>query len=84
MNKEEFIRNFAVLVYLNDNFEHGELVFPLQEKSIVPKAGTVAIFPTSFMYPHVTNPTMGDDRYVVRMSYFFVKSAIISRNEMGD
>lgn len=65
--------HFAVLVYLNDDFEGGELVFPLQNSTIKPKKGTVVIFPTSYLYPHAVLPVFEGERYMVRMSYFFDK-----------
>jgi hypothetical protein len=77
MNDAEYIRNFAVLIYLNQDFDGGELMFPLQKTVIKPQTGLMLIFPTSFMYPHVTNPAMGDDRYVLRLSYFFKKEILI-------
>ena len=77
MNEGEYIRNFAVLVYLNEDFDGGELMFPLQKTVIKPQTGLMLLFPTSFMYPHVTNPAMGNDRYVLRLSYFFNKEILI-------
>ena len=77
MNDAEYIRNFAVLIYLNQDFDGGELIFPLQKTVIKPQTGLMLVFPTSFMYPHVTNPAMGDDRYVLRLSYFFKKEILI-------
>lgn len=77
MDGQEYIRNFAILIYLNENFENGELMFPVQKVAIKPKAGLGLIFPTSFMYPHVTNPAIGSDRYVLRLGYFFKKEGII-------
>lgn len=64
------LRNFLCLLYLNGNFEGGELIFPLQGKVLKPKAGTLAIFPTSFMFPHMTTPSLGNDRFLIRISYF--------------
>ena len=72
----ENIRNFAVLVYLNKDFKGGELIFPVQGKSICPKPGLIVIFPTSFMYPHTTNPAFGSDRFVLRLNYLFKKDGI--------
>ncbi|WP_127714883.1 2OG-Fe(II) oxygenase [Halobacteriovorax sp. HLS] len=78
MNDKEYIRNFAILIYLNDNFESGELIFPIQKTSIKPKVGLGLIFPTSFMFPHLTNPAIGANRYVLRMAYYFKKDSIIN------
>ena len=77
MNNKEYIRNFAILIYLNDDFECGELIFPVQKVSIKPKVGLGLIFPTSFMFPHLTNPALGANRFVLRLAYYFKKSSII-------
>jgi len=62
------IRPFVFLVYLNDDFEGGDLLFPAQAKLISPKTGTAIIFPANFYYPHSTLPTRGV-RYGLRISY---------------
>lgn len=59
--------NFVLLLYLN-NVSGGELVFPVQGKIIIPKAGKVAIFPTFFTYPHMVLPPT-ESRYAARFIY---------------
>jgi hypothetical protein len=76
MNEEEKLRRFAILIYLNGDFDGGELIFPVQKEIIKPEAGLMTIFPTSFMYPHLTSPSLGRDRYVLRISYFLDKKRI--------
>lgn len=78
MNGEEYIRNFAILIYLNDDFQSGELIFPIQKTSVRPRVGLGLIFPTSFMFPHLTNPAIGANRYVLRLAYYFKKESIIN------
>jgi hypothetical protein len=68
--EKEVLRRFAILIYLNDDFDGGELLFPVQRVSLKPEPGLLVIFPTSYMYPHLTTPTFGKDRYVLRISYF--------------
>ena len=63
------LSHFAVLCYLNDDYEGGELVFPHQKKSVKPVKGSVLVFPTSFMFPHVVTPVFGNSRYMARLSY---------------
>ena len=75
-NGEENVRNFAVLLYLSGDFEGGDLVFPVQKQSIKPEEGLLVIFPTSFMYPHTTLPSLGADRFVLRINYLLDKSGI--------
>jgi predicted 2-oxoglutarate/Fe(II)-dependent dioxygenase YbiX len=67
------VSHFAVLIYLNDDFEGGELVFPLQNITIKPEKGMMVIFPTSYMYPHAVSPVFSGKRYSVRMSYVLDK-----------
>lgn len=81
-NNEIQIRNFAVLLYLNGDFTSGgELLFPVQDKIIRPEPGLMAIFPTSFMYPHVTIPTIGRDRFVLRFNYLLKKDLFLESTE---
>jgi predicted 2-oxoglutarate/Fe(II)-dependent dioxygenase YbiX len=67
------VRHFLCLLYLNDDYEGGELIFPLQGKVIKPEAGMLVIFPTSFMFPHMTTPTMKENRYLMRFTYYLNK-----------
>ena|GEM_PF-2376721 len=62
-------RNFLCLLYLNDNYEGGELIFPVQKKVIKPQTGTLVIFPTSLMFPHKTIPAELNNRYLMRLTY---------------
>lgn len=62
-------RPITLVVFLNDNFEAGELVFPDQNIVIKPKQGAIVVFPASFMYPHTTTPTCGSQRYVLLPFY---------------
>jgi hypothetical protein len=84
MNGQEYIRNFAILVYLNDDFDGGELIFPMQKKAIKPEIGLGLVFPTSFMYPHITSPALGSDRYVLRLGFYFKKEAIKESSERAE
>jgi hypothetical protein len=79
-NKVDFLRTFIVLIYLNDNFENGELIFPIQKFKITPKTGLMVIFPTSFMYPHMTTPAVGSDRYVLQLSYHINKEIFLNKD----
>lgn len=76
LGKELALRNFAILIYLNNDFSGGELMFPLQKETIKPEPGLMAIFPTSFMYPHLTVPCEGNDRFVLRLNYYMKKEEL--------
>lgn len=67
-------RPITVVVFLNDDFEGGELYFQDQGVVYKPKKGSIIIFPASYMYPHSTNPTCGKVRY--SLLPFFVKSGL--------
>lgn len=64
------VSHFAVIIYLNSDYEGGDLVFPHQRKTIIPKKGTVAIFPTSYLYPHLITPVIKGSRYDIRLTYY--------------
>lgn len=49
-------RVFSIVAFANDNFEGGELNFPLFDVSVKPKAGSVVCFPSNFPYFHFANP----------------------------
>jgi hypothetical protein len=64
------LRNFLCLLYLNNAYEGGELIFPLQAKVFKPKTGSLVIFPTSYMFPYMTTPFLGKDCFLIRLNYF--------------
>jgi hypothetical protein len=69
----EFLRHFVILLYLNDDFEGGELILPIQNITIKPSKGSFVFLPSSFMYPHIIAPALGKDRFVLRLNYYFNK-----------
>ena len=52
-------------IYLNDSFEGGETEFLYQSLRIVPKKGTVAIFPTFYTHIHRGNPPLSGEKYLL-------------------
>lgn len=63
------LRNIGVLLYLNTLASGGELIFPLQRRSITPEAGKLLIFPSAFTHPHQVMPSFTEDRYALRFNY---------------
>lgn len=49
-------RVFSIVAFINDNFEGGELNFPLFDVSVTPKAGSAVCFPSNFPYFHFAQP----------------------------
>lgn len=47
-------RHLSAILYLNDDYEGGELHFPRHDLKIKPKAGDVILFPSNFEYPHAS------------------------------
>lgn len=52
------------IIFLNDNFDGGELVYPDQDITIKPKTGMMVIAPADDKFPHFVNPS-SSDRYVL-------------------
>jgi len=57
--------HLACLIYLNDDYDGGEIYFPRQEISIKPKAGTLITFPGSLHYIHGVNKIISGTRYTI-------------------
>jgi hypothetical protein len=57
-------RLFGNVLYLNDDFEDGEIFFPLQDFSFKPKAGTLLSFPSHLGYPHFVKQHKGSERII--------------------
>lgn len=58
-------RQLSVVVYLNDDFEGGETVFPRQQVSVSPMAGSAIVFPPTPQFPHVGEAPQGGVKYSV-------------------
>lgn len=57
---------YAAIMYLNDDYTDGELIFPERKIEFRPPAGALVIFPTHEEYLHGTNaPGPGPVRYVL-------------------
>lgn len=58
-------RLLSVLIYLNDDYEGGELYFPRQDVTIKPVAGTMVIFPSIATHPHEAKPVTRGTKYAI-------------------
>ncbi len=43
-------REYSILVYLNDDYEGGETVFPMEDLTVRPRAGQMIIFPSKLIH----------------------------------
>ena len=56
---------YAANIYLNDDYEGGELIFTKLRHSIKPKAGQLIMFPSGIEYSHEVSQISNGDRYSV-------------------
>jgi predicted 2-oxoglutarate/Fe(II)-dependent dioxygenase YbiX len=56
--------NISVVLYLNDNYEGGEINFPNQDITIKPEAGSIVIFPSVEPYYHQSLPVISGIKYM--------------------
>lgn len=56
----------SIVVYLNDDYEGGELYFPrLDNLTYKPKAGDIAVFPSNYIYEHASLPLKSGVKYCI-------------------
>lgn len=61
----ESSRSISVLIYLNDDYDGGEIEFPYFNLKIKPKAGTLILFPSNYAYSHIAHPVISGTKYVI-------------------
>lgn len=61
-----YVCTVSVVVYLNDDYEGGEIWFPRMDGlSIKPKAGDVVVFPSTYIYEHASQDMISGTKYAV-------------------
>jgi predicted 2-oxoglutarate/Fe(II)-dependent dioxygenase YbiX len=55
----------SAVIYLNDDYEGGELRFPEQDVMIKPEAGSVIVFPSVEPFYHQSMPLKTGTKYMV-------------------
>lgn len=58
-------RWISAILYLNDNYEGGELEFVAFGEKYKPKAGTLVIFPSNYAYTHIAHPVTSGTKYAI-------------------
>ena len=58
-------RCISVLIYLNDDYEGGEIDFVNFNAKIKPKAGSLMLFPSNYPYRHIAHPVTKGTKYAV-------------------
>jgi Rps23 Pro-64 3,4-dihydroxylase Tpa1-like proline 4-hydroxylase len=61
----------STVMYLNDDYEGGELMFPHFEYTYKPEYGDIVLFPSNFLYSHAALPVKSGTKYsaVTMFSY---------------
>jgi hypothetical protein len=70
-------RVLAWTLYLNDDYEGGELEFLYYAKRMKPKEGDLVIFPGAFTHTHRGNMVLGGDKLVLTGWYELVPSELM-------
>jgi predicted 2-oxoglutarate/Fe(II)-dependent dioxygenase YbiX len=58
-------RDISILIYLNEEYEGGQLVFPNQHIALHPKAGMLVAFPSDHHFAHGVMPVTKGTRYAL-------------------
>lgn len=58
-------RCVSAILYLNEDFEGGELEFPRFNVKIKPKPGMLVLFPSNYAYSHIAHPVTSGTKYAI-------------------
>lgn len=58
-------RAVSAILYLNDNYEGGELEFVNFGIKIKPQAGMLILFPSNYAYSHIAHPVISGTKYAI-------------------
>lgn len=76
-------RVLSVLLYLNDDYEGGEIEFKHSGIKFKPEAGSVLFFPSNFLYVHEVYPVTKGPRYALPNWYHNIPYEL-KRDSNGD
>lgn len=60
-----YVTTVSIVVYLNDDYEGGEIWFPRFDLTHKPKAGDVVVFPSTYIYEHASQDMVSGTKYSV-------------------
>jgi hypothetical protein len=60
-----YVTTVSIVVYLNDNYEGGEIWFPRFNLTHKPKAGDIVVFPSTYIYEHASQDMISGTKYSV-------------------
>jgi hypothetical protein len=70
------VRTVSAILYLNDDYEGGNLHFPrIDGLNIKPEIGDIIVFPSTYTYKHESTPLLQGTKYVVLAFTDFEKRA---------
>ena len=72
-----YIVDYGSIIYLNDEYEGGEIFFPKYNIHIQPKPGTLVFFPSTNMYAHGVTEVNSGTRYTSPHFWIPVKHRIL-------
>lgn len=58
-------RSLSAIVYLNDNYEGGNVEFVNHKVDIKPKPGMLLLFPSNYAYTHIAHPVKSGTKYAI-------------------
>ncbi|TWD85757.1 2-oxoglutarate-Fe(II)-dependent oxygenase superfamily protein [Variovorax beijingensis] len=67
--KRDVQRGITAILYLNSEFDGGEIHFPKQDLELRPSAGTLVVFPSNRNFPHEVKPILRGQRYSYQRIY---------------
>lgn len=56
-------RAISAVIYLNDDYEGGEIEFPNFKVKLKPEKGMLILFPSNFAYRHIAHPVISGTKY---------------------
>lgn len=56
-------RSISAVIYLNDDYEGGEIEFPNFKIKLKPEKGMLILFPSNYAYRHIAHPVLSGTKY---------------------